>query len=71
MKLPFPSRQPSILHSSPLWLLACSSGMSQVSVGAVKKALHMDKLLTILTKKKKKISPFPFSFISFHVTRFK
>lgn len=21
MKLPFPSRQPSILHSSPLWLL--------------------------------------------------
>lgn len=25
MKLPFPSRQPSILHSSPLWLIVCST----------------------------------------------
>lgn len=44
MKLPFPSHQPSVLHSSPLWLLACRTGLSQVSVGAVYVALHIDKL---------------------------
>lgn len=50
MKLPFPSRQPSVLHSSPLWLLARSTGLSQVCFGDGEAALHVTHTL----KKNKK-----------------
>lgn len=44
MKLPFPSRQPSVLHSSPLWLLACSTGLSQVCFEANRAAIYKYKI---------------------------
>lgn len=57
MKLPFPSRQPSVLHSSPLWLLACSTGLSQVCFGAGKAALDKHKIRKVLTKQENHCLP--------------
>lgn len=56
MKLPFPSRPPSVLHNSPLWPLACSTGLSQVSFGAGIAAL---KKHNIFLPEKKKNKPLP------------
>lgn len=55
MKVPFPSHQPSVLHSSPLWLLACNTVLSELVLRLVKQPSGNTKFKRSYLGKKKQI----------------